>query len=447
MSYAMRHALSVLFFVCSFLMIMGPAFSQDDNDATEPSVRGPGVIDLLEGGTLDAWQVPSDHWSMDQGRIVGHTGPEKLKLPEWLYTEQRFGDFQFTCELRLTGDNRRNTGIYYRVNVIPFKGHGKKKGDSTLYEAASGYEFDAAFANPNRKNFWGSLGDWYARPSLRIYPDPTILNQAYSPEKWNRMTIRARGNRLEYWINGIKVMDYVDKDPKASREGIIGLQIHDGSVMKIEYRNIRVLPLEPSQTRVFSDDFSEPELMSTWRFFDYTEAGNASVSVIEGELAITAAGSDVYKQRNAFAGIARNDIQGDFDVSVNVISQDAIHPWSQAGLFIMNDLSDRTQGGYAFLTVTPTRVAYFWDEQEPIGELEHNTQIMTTKKPVWLRLVKKGKLLSSYFRVNEDDEWTPVVIDNATLNLADNVYVGLYSFSHSSAQTGTVHMDDFLCTQ
>jgi len=54
---------------------------------------------------------------------------------------------------------------------------------------------------------------------------------------------RARGNRLEYWINGTKVMDYLDHDPKASRRGLIGFQIHDGSVMKVAYRNIRVLPL------------------------------------------------------------------------------------------------------------------------------------------------------------------------------------------------------------
>ena len=52
------------------------------------------------------------------------------------------------------------------------------------------------------------------------------------------MTIRARGNRLEYWINGIKVMDYRDPDPKGSREGVIGFQMHDGSVMKAEYRDI-----------------------------------------------------------------------------------------------------------------------------------------------------------------------------------------------------------------
>ena len=29
-----------------------------------------------------------------------------------------------------------------------------------------------------------------------------------------------------------------------AREGVIGLQIHDGAIMKVEYRNLYVLPIE-----------------------------------------------------------------------------------------------------------------------------------------------------------------------------------------------------------
>lgn len=232
----MKQILFLFFYSCLTMPYL--AFSQDANAATEPSVKGPGVIDLLAGGGLDAWKVPSAHWHVEKESIVGETGTEKLKIPEWLYTKQRFSNFEFTCELKLTGDNHRNTGIYYRVNTIQFKGR---------FEAPSGYEFDAdaAIANSANNILTGSVGDWYVRPSLRILADPAIINQAYKPDSWNRMTIRARGNRLEYWINGIKVMDYLDQDPKGSREGVIGFQMHDGSVMKLEYRNIRVLPLEP----------------------------------------------------------------------------------------------------------------------------------------------------------------------------------------------------------
>lgn len=235
MSYSIKYILSISIYFC--LIIPQSTSSQNTNEAIEPTVNNSDAIDLLDGGTLNAWKVPSTHWYLENESIVGYTGEEKLDIPEWLYTKEQFGDFVFTCELKLTGDNRRNTGIYYRVNTFTFENY---QGNKT-FEAASGYEFDVA----HDRRYLGSLGDWYARPSLRILPDTAIVSQVYKPEAWNRFTLRARGNRLEYWINGIKVLDYSDNDPKASRKGTIGLQIHDGSVMKIESRNIRVMPLEP----------------------------------------------------------------------------------------------------------------------------------------------------------------------------------------------------------
>lgn len=232
----MKYVLSI--FAFSILLEATPhsALSANINEASEPRVEGPGVIDLLESGTLDAWNAPSERWLVKDGVIVGSTGTEKLGIPEWLYSKQRFRDFEFTCELRLTGDDRRNSGIYFRANPFGFEGYKN-------FEAASGYEFDAGKPRPDRNNFWGSLGDWYVRPSLRVFADQTIINQTYKPEDWNRLTIRARGNRFEYWINGIKIMDFQDPDPNGSREGFISFQIHDRTVMKVEYRNIRVLPI------------------------------------------------------------------------------------------------------------------------------------------------------------------------------------------------------------
>ncbi len=220
-----------LLLACCFLVMPFLSFSQEANEAIEPSVTGAGVIDLISGETLDAWKVPSARWQLKEGSIVGESGAERLSTPEWIYTKQSFSNFEFTCELKLTGDNRRNTGIYYRVKPVSYRGR---------FEAPSGYEFDAA-ATGDRLT--GSVGDYYVRPSLRISADSAVISKVYNSDNWNRMTIRARGDRLEYWINGIKVMDYRDPDPKGSRDGVIGFQMHDGSVMKAEYRNIRVLPL------------------------------------------------------------------------------------------------------------------------------------------------------------------------------------------------------------
>lgn len=248
-SYAVKHLFPII--LCGFLALPGISHAQEMNEAIEPAVTGPQALDLLESGTLDAWRIPSDRWHLEDGVIVGSTGSVELETPEWLYTKQSFSDFEFTCELRLTGDNHRNTGIYYRVNTIQFKGHWDEEDEEDLeemkdwegFEAPSGYEMDAAYQEPGEEDYTGSLGDWYKRPSLRIFVDQSIIKHAFKADDWNRMTLRAKGNRLEYWINGIKVMDYIDPDPKGSKEGIIGFQIHDGAVMKVEYRNVRVLPL------------------------------------------------------------------------------------------------------------------------------------------------------------------------------------------------------------
>jgi hypothetical protein len=191
------------------------------------------------GDTLNNWVLPSDDWSIKNGVITGDTGAKKLDISQWLYTKQRFKNFEFTTEVKLGGDDRRNSGIYFRVNTFIFK---NARGNKS-YEAPSGYEFDLARHKPNKRNYWGALGDWFARKSLRIFADQTLIAKTYTPLEWNRLTIRARDNRIEYWINGFKVMDYIDTDPKASREGTIGFQLHDGTVMKVEYKNILVRPL------------------------------------------------------------------------------------------------------------------------------------------------------------------------------------------------------------
>ncbi|WP_066217766.1 3-keto-disaccharide hydrolase [Formosa haliotis] len=215
------------------------AWSQTINEAMEPTFENSDVINLLEGETLNAWQPSSEHWYIENKTIIGNTKHKVLDTPEWMYSKQKFSDFEFTCELKLTGDNRRNTGVYFRVNPFIFK---QKKGKKS-YEAAAGYEYDVAFHNPKKKNMQGTLGDWYARPKLRVFPDEKLIKQFFKPEDWNRLTIRARSNRIEYWLNGVKIIDYLDEDPKAFRNGFLGFQIHDGTVMQVTYRNILIHPL------------------------------------------------------------------------------------------------------------------------------------------------------------------------------------------------------------
>ena len=116
MNYPLRQILFLLAFSC--FVIPSPALSQDANEATEPSVKGAGVIDLLKGGTLDAWKVPSARWQLKEGSIVGETGTERLSTPEWIYTKQSFSNFEFTWFRESCQESRTYFNRYHYLLIL-----------------------------------------------------------------------------------------------------------------------------------------------------------------------------------------------------------------------------------------------------------------------------------------------------------------------------------------
>lgn len=57
-------------------------------------------------------------------------------------------------------------------------------------------------------------------------------------EDWNAYRLVVKGNRMLHYINGVLMSDITDND-KANRsmKGYLGVQVHVGPPMKIEYRN------------------------------------------------------------------------------------------------------------------------------------------------------------------------------------------------------------------
>jgi len=56
--------------------------------------------------------------------------------------------------------------------------------------------------------------------------------------------ILCQGNHLMHKLNGKVAIDLVDNDKKKLLKGKIGLQLHAGEVMKVEFRNIRLKKLK-----------------------------------------------------------------------------------------------------------------------------------------------------------------------------------------------------------
>ena len=72
------------------------------------------------------------------------------------------------------------------------------------------------------------------------------IKDAYQNGKWNRFVVRANGDRIQTWVNGIAIADIVDAE--SSKKGFIGLQVHgikrDMGPFEVRWRDIRVRELQ-----------------------------------------------------------------------------------------------------------------------------------------------------------------------------------------------------------
>ena len=60
-------------------------------------------------------------------------------------------------------------------------------------------------------------------------------------DDWNAVHLTVRGNMLIHMVNGRVTSVVIDDDaPNRPMDGLIGVQVHVGPPMKVEYRNIRL---------------------------------------------------------------------------------------------------------------------------------------------------------------------------------------------------------------
>ena len=64
------------------------------------------------------------------------------------------------------------------------------------------------------------------------------LEKLLKPDAWNKIRLEAKGDTFTVWLNGEQVTQYTDA--KYAAAGPIGLQIHPGLTMKVEFRNVRI---------------------------------------------------------------------------------------------------------------------------------------------------------------------------------------------------------------
>jgi hypothetical protein len=208
----------------------------------------PGFQPIFDGKTLTGWEGDPKYWRAENGSLVGEITPATVIKSNTfiIWRGGRPKDFDLKLDYRITPEG--NSGINYRSAVVPdtvtpentfaMRGYqcdidGRKRYSGNNYEE-KGRLFLAV-----RGQFTRVVG---GRPPVLVssFGDATELGKGVTDD-WNAVHIIARGNLLTHLINGQLMTVVVDDDaPNRPVDGLIGVQVHVGPPMKVEYRNIRL---------------------------------------------------------------------------------------------------------------------------------------------------------------------------------------------------------------
>ena len=93
-------------------------------------------------------------------------------------------------------------------------------------------------------NIWGWLYDESRRNKFLVEAPQKPVVDHFKKDDWNDVVIRCQGAKIKVVINGIKTVEYVEKEVGIARTGIIGLQVDGGPAQDASYRRIRIRPLD-----------------------------------------------------------------------------------------------------------------------------------------------------------------------------------------------------------
>ena len=203
-----------------------------------------GFVSIFDGQSLAGWEGDSVYWRVEDGRIIGEVTPETiLKRNTFLiWRGGTTGNFELKLEYKVSAEG--NSGINYRsfeVDGVPF--------------ALKGYQCDidgeGRWAGQNYeergRKFLALRGqltqiDEDEKPvQIGAVGDKDELFKFIKKDDWNECHLIVRGNTLIHLINGHVMSIVVDNDVQNRKmDGLLGVQVHVGPPMTIEYRNIRI---------------------------------------------------------------------------------------------------------------------------------------------------------------------------------------------------------------
>ncbi|GAB3316124.1 DUF1080 domain-containing protein [Larkinella ripae] len=224
-----------------------------------------GFVSIFNGKNLDGWDADATYWRAENGVLVGEITPSTLlKTNNFIiWKGGQPADFELKGEFNITESG--NSGINYRseqLTDIPFALRGYQadidganrytgqnyeerkrttlayRGQKTTIKPFTGQNTPEAIRANVSRNAWNGLsvtGSLGSSDSLK-----TLIKNA----DWNTFHLIVKGNKLQHYINGVLMSEVTDDDTvNGAAKGLLGVQVHVGPPMKVQYRNLMLKQL------------------------------------------------------------------------------------------------------------------------------------------------------------------------------------------------------------
>ncbi|PRY02930.1 uncharacterized protein DUF1080 [Pontibacter ummariensis] len=222
-----------------------------------------GFIKIFDGKTLKGWEGDPAYWKVENGNLVGEVTPDKpLKNNTFIiWRGGQTTDFELKGEFRLTESG--NSGINYRsveIDSVPFALTGyqadidgnnrytgqnyEERGRTTL--AYRGQRVKVYSPRNQTKSLKENVKNnaWTATKVTGSLGTSESLKEHIKSGDWNEVHLVVKGNKLQHYVNGILMSEVTDNDTiNRKLAGVLGIQVHVGPPMKVEYRNLRLKQL------------------------------------------------------------------------------------------------------------------------------------------------------------------------------------------------------------